>query len=269
MSNQRSVLRAVRAAAATGIVACLSVLTLPASPAHGAPEPFSLFADSTTPAVANWEDPAAIELGVKFQSDVDGTVSAVRFYKGNKNTGTHTGSLWTAGGDLITTATFTGETAAGWQTVTFDDPVEIVADTTYVASYHTSVGFYSVTLDAFANGLSSGPLHVPGNGAGFLYGAGGFPSNASPHNYFVDVVFHKKKKPEPTPTQPAPSASASASETAAPTASATVPPGNGGGGGLPVTGVNAPSLAGAGLVLAAIGGLLAWRHRRRTTRFVA
>jgi LPXTG-motif cell wall-anchored protein len=267
VSNQRSVLRAVRAAAATGIVACLSVLTLPASPAHGAPEPFSLFADSTTPAVANWEDPAAIELGVKFQSDVDGTVSAVRFYKGDKNTGTHTGSLWTAGGDLIATATFTDETESGWQTVTFDKPVEIVADTTYVASYHTSTGFYSVTLDAFATGPSSGPLHVPGNGAGFLYGAGGFPSNASPHNYFVDVVFHKK--PKPTPTEPVPSVSSSTSETAAPTAGATAPPGDGGGGGLPVTGVNAAFLAGAGLVLAATGGLLAWRHRRRTTRFVA
>jgi LPXTG-motif cell wall-anchored protein len=251
------------------VVACLSVLTLPVSPAHGA-APISLLGDST-PAVANWDDPAAVELGVKFHSDVDGTVSAVRFYKGDKNTGTHTGSLWTAGGDLLATATFTDETESGWQTVTFDEPVAIEADTTYVASYHTSVGFYSVTLDAFAGGLSSGPLHVPGNGAGFVYGTGGFPTNTSPHNYFVDVLFHKKKKPEPTPTatEPAPSASPSASETAAPTASATVPPPGNGGGGLPVTGVNAPLVAGAGLALAVIGGLLAWRHRRRTTRFVA
>jgi LPXTG-motif cell wall-anchored protein len=243
------------------------VLTLPASPAHGAPA-ISLLGDST-PAVENWDDPASVELGVKFHSDVDGTVSAVRFYKGEKNTGTHTGSLWSAGGDLIATATFTGETESGWQTVTFDEPVEIVADATYVASYHTSAGSYSVTLDAFANGLSSGPLHVPGDGAGFLYGTGGFPTNASPHNYFVDILFHKKKKPEPTPSETAPSASPSASETAGPTATATAPPGEGGGGGLPVTGVNAPLVAGAGLVLAAIGGLLAWRHRRRTTRFVA
>ena len=41
-------------------------------------------------------DTAGIELGAKFTSDVDGWVTGVRFYKGAANTGTHTGSLWTA-----------------------------------------------------------------------------------------------------------------------------------------------------------------------------
>ena len=177
----------------------------------------------------------------------------------------------TIGPSTITCGGF--ENVDGTQTVTFDEPVEIVADSTYVASYHTSVGFYAATVDGLAAGHDSGPLHVAAGGGAYLYGAG-FPANAAPRNYFVDVVFHKKKKPEPTPTatEPAPSASPSASETAtaSPTPSAsTAPGGNGGGGGLPVTGVNAPFVAGAGLVLAVIGGLLAWRHRRRTTRFVA
>ena len=40
----------------------------------------------------------AIEVGVKFKSDVDGVISAIRFYKGSQNTGTHTVSLWSAAG---------------------------------------------------------------------------------------------------------------------------------------------------------------------------
>ena len=59
--------------------------------------------------------PAAIEVGVKFRSDVAGTGHRLRFYKGSGNTGTHVGHLWTATGTLLGTVTFTGETATGWQ----------------------------------------------------------------------------------------------------------------------------------------------------------
>ena len=38
-----------------------------------------------------------------------GTITGVRFYKESDNTGTHTGSLWTAGGTLLATGTFSGE----------------------------------------------------------------------------------------------------------------------------------------------------------------
>lgn len=260
--------RTVRAAAAAGIVACLSVLTLPVSPASAEPKSVSLF-DGATPEVANYDDQGAIELGVTFHSDVDGVVSAVRFYKGDKNIGPHTGSLWTESGDLLATAIFKNETESGWQTVTFDKPVKVVADTTYVASYHTSVGFYSVTINAFnTDGASQGPLHVPARGAAFRYGAG-FPDQQSPHNYFVDVVFHPASKPEPSSSASPPSASPTASGTATASPPAVPGNGNGGGGGLPVTGTNASIVAGVGLALAAVGFLLVWRHRRRTTRFVA
>ena len=45
---------------------------------------------------------------MKFKADVFGTVSGIRFYKAAANTGTHIGSLWTATGQLLATATFTG-----------------------------------------------------------------------------------------------------------------------------------------------------------------
>ncbi len=62
-------------------------------------------------------DPSSVEVGVKFQSDSLGTITGIRFYKAATNTGTHVGSLWTSSGQLLASATFTNETASGWQTV--------------------------------------------------------------------------------------------------------------------------------------------------------
>ena len=60
---------------------------------------------------------------------------------------------------------------------------------TYTVSYHTNVGYYSLTTNQFAGGYSRGPLQVPASGAVYRYGATEFPSSSSNHNYWVDVVF--------------------------------------------------------------------------------
>ena len=80
--------------------------------------PCSLWGPTVTPAVVDVGDPAALELGVKFTSDAFGTVSGIRFYKAGTNTGTHIGNLWSSTGQLLATATFSGESASGWQQVT-------------------------------------------------------------------------------------------------------------------------------------------------------
>jgi hypothetical protein len=149
----------------------------------------SLFADTDAPVVANWPDPSDIEVGVRFTSDVAGTVYGVRFYKGPQNTGTHTGSLWSSSGQLLATATFSGESDSGWQTVLFAQPVTIAANTVYVASYHAPVGRYAASLLGFALGYDRGPLHVAASGAAYRYGVTGYPSAPSSHNYWTDVVF--------------------------------------------------------------------------------
>ncbi|MFV2124086.1 DUF4082 domain-containing protein [Micromonospora sp. LOL_013] len=154
--------------------------------------PVSIFGPEDVPAAVNWADEDAVEVGVRFRSDVAGQVTGVRFYKGPANTGTHRGSLWTADGVRLATAVFTDETESGWQTVTFDQPVPIVADTTYVASYHTSVGQYAVTANQFAETeLDRSPLHVLVGGGVYHYDPYGwvFPGHSVNHNYWVDVVF--------------------------------------------------------------------------------
>jgi hypothetical protein len=64
-------------------------------------------------------DTNSVELGVKFRSTVNGSITGIRFYKGSTNTGTHVANLWSSSGTLLATATFTGETAYGWQQVLF------------------------------------------------------------------------------------------------------------------------------------------------------
>ena len=153
--------------------------------------PCTLFDDSLTPTLLEDSDTVPVTLGVRFTPDTNGQVTGVRFYKGVNNTGTHTGALWAADGTALATGTFTDESSTGWQTLTFDAPVTVSKDSTYVASYRTTVGRYSATPNAFAaEDLSRPPLRVTSTAGAYTYGTG-FPSSSSPTSYLVDVVFEK------------------------------------------------------------------------------
>ena len=127
--------------AALAVASCAPALAAPAAPAalSGTATPVSLWASDAVPAVKAEADTGAVELGVRFETSTAGSLQGVRFYKGSTNTGTHTGSLRTATGTKLATATFAGETTSGWQTVTFSAAVRLTANTTYVASYHTTM----------------------------------------------------------------------------------------------------------------------------------
>jgi hypothetical protein len=150
----------------------------------------SLFSPSDTPANLSDSDPSQVNLGVRFTASQAGQILGIKYYKGSNDVGTHTGSLWSSTGTLLATATFTNESASGWQTVTFSNPVTITAGTTYVASFHSD-GHYTDTSDYFTAAHTSGPLTAPtGNGV-YTYGTGNlFPTSTfEATNYWVDVVF--------------------------------------------------------------------------------
>ena len=133
----------------------------------------SLWKPTVVPTTPSAADSNSYELGVKFQSDINGFITGIRFYKGPANTGTHRGSLWTSSGTLLASAIFLSETNTGWQQVSFGTPVAITANTTYVASYNVNSGGYAYDGGYFAtNGVDSPPLHAlpsgpsGGNGVG-------------------------------------------------------------------------------------------------------
>ena len=170
----------------------------PPAPANGS----TIWPDTTVPSIPAATDGQPIEVGVKFRSDVNGSITGLRFYKGSINNGTHVGNLWTRDGILLSSATFVNETASGWQEVTFPTPVAITANTTYVASYHSASGYFNLSTAYFATiGVDSPPLHALANGTDgvngvYQYGTSAFPTqNSNSGNYWVDAVFNQTAPP--------------------------------------------------------------------------
>jgi hypothetical protein len=176
--------------------------------------PCSIWGPGTTPGTPDSADSASIEVGVKFTTDTFGTATGIRFYKASANTGTHIGNLWTSNGQLLASATFTGESASGWQQVNFAHPVLLFPNTTYVASYFAPKGHYSADANYFytvppmgtssTDPVDSPPLHALRNTNGVTNGvfsyatSSTFPTSTNDGtNYWVDPVF----SPSPPPGQ--------------------------------------------------------------------
>lgn len=157
----------------------------------------SLFTGPDTAGVTAANDANSVELGVKFIASASGQITGLTYYRSAQDTGTHVGSLWTASGQVLAQATFINESASGWQTVSFTQPINVTAGATYVASYHSS-GFYSATANYFTTDHTSGALTAPasslsgGNGV-YAYGTGSLFPTASYNatNYWVDVLYQQ------------------------------------------------------------------------------
>jgi hypothetical protein len=195
--------------------------------ASSTPQTVSFFSASDVPTVKADPDHNSVELGMRFSSSVAGSVTAVRFWKGTQDTGTHVGHLWTSNGIKLASVTFANETASGWQQASFGAPVKLSAGSVYTVSYFAPHGGYGVTERYFNSARTSGPLTAPSRRNGvYAYGsASGFPTktyNAS--NYYVDVVFQPDGLGTvalPTSTSAAPAPAVSASPTTAASASPT------------------------------------------------
>src|SRR5215471_7077781 len=166
--------------------------------------PCGLFGANYVPYIQSDTDTGADELGMKFQSSMGGWAAGVRFYKGTGNGGTHTGSLWSSSGTLLATGQFTNETASGWQTMLFANPVQISASTTYVVSYYDPQGHYSVDEERFASPLNTPPLtavkanYMQAGGGNGVFNAGGpgFPTQMNDSwSFSVDAIFDTTQPP--------------------------------------------------------------------------
>ena len=158
----------------------------------------TIWSSSTVPSIVDSNDGSnGVNLGVRFQSSVAGTISGIRFYKASTNTGTHVGTLYSDTGTQLAQATFSGESASGWQQVNFT-AVSINANTTYVAAYHTTNGHYSSNNPYFTSAYVNSPLTaMADNPSGdrngiYTYSTSVvFPTSTyQESNYWVDVVFN-------------------------------------------------------------------------------
>ena len=174
--------------------------------------PCSLFGVAA-PRQVDFGDSAGVTLGTKFTSSQNGFVSGVRFYKSAANTGSHTGTLYSASGGILAAGVFANETSAGWQTLLFDRPVAVTAGTTYVAAYTAPQGRYSADSYFFTRPFNAGLLTAPGGSgvANGVFSVGStFPSNSYQQtNYWVDAVFSLEDTSPATVTAVTPKSGAS------------------------------------------------------------
>jgi hypothetical protein len=175
--------------------------------APGSPGAASVFTESARPQTPVDPDRGSVELGVRFAPKVDGTVSAIRFYRTAANTGPHVGTLWGPNGEVLARVSFPRGATTGWQHAEISPAVAVTAGVTYVASYFAPAGRYAADEHYFDEGLDTATLSMPAGAGVYAYGSGAFPSeNYRNSNYYVDVAFTPEPTttptatPEPTPT---------------------------------------------------------------------
>jgi hypothetical protein len=160
----------------------------------------TVFTTQTPTSMGGQDNPATgVELGVQFQSSISGNIIGVRFYKTAGYSGTHIGNLYSAGGTMLAQATFTGETASGWQTVYFSPAVGITAGTTYVAAFFDASDYYVSDDNGLTAAISNPPLTALAGGGVYNYSNGPiFPTlHFMSSNYWVDPIFSPTATPDP------------------------------------------------------------------------
>ncbi|MFN6460360.1 MAG: N,N-dimethylformamidase beta subunit family domain-containing protein [Nostoc sp. DedVER02] len=143
------------------------------------------------PTIPNFTDGVSFELGMKFRSAKVGQIAGIRFWKAPSETGTHTGKIWTATGQLLGSTTFTNETASGWQEQLLEPPVNIQANITYVVSVNANA-YFVATYDELEIPIVNGDLSsvADGNNGMFNVSANSFPSSSFRNsNYYRDINF--------------------------------------------------------------------------------
>jgi hypothetical protein len=178
-----------------GFLFSILVIACSGSQASLAQSTISIFGNAV-PGNAAEADSNAVTLGMKFWSAQPGAVSGIRFYRGHPNDSGYTVRLYTAAGSLLAEATTAHDTCTVpcWEQVNFTAPISISANTTYVAAYYTSNGYYADVYYGLTKGATNGPLVAPASGVsggnGVYVYAKSFPNITwEDSNYYVDIEF--------------------------------------------------------------------------------
>ena len=154
---------------------------------------YTLMSSSATPdPVWSRAGSAPLELGVSASTSSPISISAVRFYKVDGSTQSHTANIWNSAGTKIATKSFTGETRSGWQQVVLNTPVVVNSGENFTVSVFSPEYYYP--NQAFPN-LTVGPVTIR-NGVYNYTNSSAFPNSVHTpansgigSNYGIDFVF--------------------------------------------------------------------------------
>lgn len=130
-----------------------------------------------------------IEIGIVFMVDQQCLATASKFYKGDAtNIGPHVGRIWNADtGVQLTSETYTGETASGWQRQEFSSPVVLSPGTQYIHSVSLPDGHYSNTIGLMRVApFTDGPIRV--GRSTFNTTAGSMPTTEFNNIFYFNAV---------------------------------------------------------------------------------
>jgi hypothetical protein len=191
------------------LLICSLILAMGLVGSANAQTTFTLFNVATPGPQEN--DTNSVSLGVQWRSTQPGTVKGIRFYRIRSSTGYAVALYDGVSRARLATKSVTNEPCGMmpcWEEIDFPSPVPVVANRTYIATYHAKGGNYASSIGYFANQVTNGPLTAPasaqiagGNGV-YHYGTSiTLPdSTYQASNYWVDVVFTSSGTPPPPPT---------------------------------------------------------------------
>lgn len=183
----------------------------------------SLFPERTPRRVTKDRDRRAVEVGTQFRASVAGTVTGVQVFKiaDAKGATPRRASLWNRKGKRLATARITPYDRAGWISVRFSSPVEIVAERTYTVSVHAPKGRPAITERGLRKPRTKGALSTGGEQVGvYRYGkTSTFPTRTwHKSNYWVDATFVPSEEvADPQPELPTNTAWPNENNTGVPT----------------------------------------------------
>jgi Domain of unknown function (DUF4082) len=161
----------------------------------------SFHTDTEVPAGTNFNDSAALSMGLYFTVGVDGTVTHARWRAADSVTGTVKWGLYRLSDSLLLgSQSFTTYTQGAWNTVALNTPIAITAATRYAAVYWSQTS-YVATSAYFTTAITRGSITAEASGGRFVEPSADItlPTNSFNNGcYFVDLVFSSGSAVTPT-----------------------------------------------------------------------
>lgn len=142
------------------------------------------------------------ELGTRFKTTVDGSITKVRLYTHAEESGVHNVRLWDYKNKELIAGPYEWDVEAGtegWQEFELPTPVAISANTDYVVaiSNNADTKYYAQGTQAdnsFATAFANRNLVSYAKGGLWFRGSGTMPYNQTNTNYFRDIVFESSEQ---------------------------------------------------------------------------
>ena len=140
------------------------------------------------------DDGQVLELGVRFEFTLAGTITKVKIYVGNNEGGDHTVRIWDTGANEVLSGPHTWTITAGtegWKEYTLPTPLSVQADVDYTLSVSTSSDYlYSKATHYWYSPRTTNNIITFRDGGVYTTSVGSLPTSYNNETtYYRDIVY--------------------------------------------------------------------------------